>query len=193
MARSATELRLGLFGGAFNPVHLGHLLAARAAKEALRLDEVVFIPTGAPAFAKDMLPVQLRLKLLRQALKGEKGYSIDTRELKRQGTSFTVDTLREMRAERGAKAHLFFLLGADAALGLPKWKEAEKALRLADFIVLQRPGLTRVEQSALRSICKSFGLNRLNIPQIEMSSSAIRKDISLGKSIHWFVPYYGRV
>jgi len=193
MARSAPELRLGLFGGAFNPVHLGHLLAARAAKEALRLDEVVFIPTGAPAFAKDMLSTSLRLRLLRQALKGEKGYSIDTREIKRKGTSYTVDTLREMRAERGAKARLFFLLGADAALGLPKWKQAEKALRLADFIVLQRPGLTKAEQSALKSICKEYCLNRLNIPQIDISSSAIRKDISLGKSVRWVVPHFGCV
>jgi nicotinate-nucleotide adenylyltransferase len=190
MARSAPEQRIGLFGGAFNPVHLGHLLAARAAKEALRLDEVVFIPTGAPAFAKDMLPAKTRLRLLRRALQGEKGYSVDLREMERKGTSYTVDTLREMRAERGAKARLFFLLGADAALGLPKWKQAEKALRLAEFIVLQRPGLTRQEQSALRSICKSFNLNRLNIPQVEISSSAIRKDISLGKSIHWLVPHF---
>jgi nicotinate-nucleotide adenylyltransferase len=185
MARSAPERRIGIFGGAFNPVHLGHLLAARAAKEALCLDEVVFIPTGNPAFGKDMLPASQRLRLLRRAVKGEQGYGIDTRELERKGTSYTVDTLAELRKERGAKAHLFFLLGADAALRLPKWKDAEKASRLACFIVLERPGLSKKQGKDLDNICKRFALKRLKIPMIDISSSSIRKDMALGKSVKW--------
>lgn len=180
--------RLGVFGGAFSPVHIGHLLAARAAAEALRLDQVVFVPTGRSAFAKRLWPDARRLACLRAALKGHPGFCVDARELRRKGVSYTVDTLRALKAEQGEGTRLYFLLGADAALGLASWKEPEALAALATFCIMERPGLSSAERSALKHIGKRFAVAHLVIPQVEVSSSQIRSRLAHHQRIDWLVP-----
>lgn len=134
-------MRLGIYGGSFDPVHLGHLLVAQAAREELGLDRVVFIPAAQSPFKPGSQPTpgDLRSRMLRLALQGWEWAEVDERELKRGGVSYTVETLRELVAENPG-AELFYLIGADHAPVLPKWREAESLASLAQFVVIPRPG-----------------------------------------------------
>lgn len=128
------------YGGTFDPVHAGHLAVARAAREAFGAD-VVFVPAADPAHrpAPGASAAQ-RAQMLALAIAGEPGFRVDPREMRRQGPSWTVATLRELRAERGPDAPLAWLLGADAFRGLPSWHQWQDLMGLAHFIVAVRPG-----------------------------------------------------
>jgi nicotinate-nucleotide adenylyltransferase len=134
-------MKIGLLGGSFDPVHLGHLLVARAAREELGLDKVCFIPAAQSPFKPDALPAPApeRLRLLRLALAGETGSEVDDLEIRRGGFSYTVDTLRHY-AEKFPGAELYYLIGADQAAQLPQWRQAGELARLARFVVAPRPG-----------------------------------------------------
>ncbi len=133
--------RIGLFGGSFDPVHLGHLLVARSALEEMQLDRLVFIPAAQSPF-KQAHPLSSgadRLRLLRLALAGHVRFRLDDQELRRGGVSYTIDTVRDY-ARRWPDAELHYLVGADHAGLLPQWREAAELARLTRFIVVQRPG-----------------------------------------------------
>jgi nicotinate-nucleotide adenylyltransferase len=136
-------MRIGLLGGSFDPVHLGHLLVARAAREELGLDKLCFIPAAQSPFKPGAPPAPAadRLRLLRLALAGETACEIDDLEIRRGGLSFTVDTLRHY-AEKFPGAELFYLIGADQSAQLSRWRGAEELARLAQFVVAPRPGET---------------------------------------------------
>ena len=128
------------YGGTFDPVHNGHIAIARAARDALQA-EVRLMPANDPPHRK--LPgadAAQRAEMLELAIAGEAGLTVDRRELQRQGRSYTIDTLREVRAELGPQAPLALLLGADSFLGLPTWREWTELFGLAHFVVAQRPG-----------------------------------------------------
>jgi len=134
-------MRIGLYGGTFDPVHLGHLLVAEAAREEAGLDGVVFIPAAQSPFKPDRRssPPEARLRLLRLALAGRPHCAIDTQELERGGVSYTIDTVRDY-ARRHPAAQLHYLIGADHLALLPKWREATELMKLAHFLVIPRPG-----------------------------------------------------
>ena len=134
-------MKLGLFGGSFDPVHLGHLLMAQAAREELGLDRLVFIPAAQSPFKTDgqHAPADARLQMLRLALAGQPHCDVDDQEILRGGTSYTVDTLRDC-ARRFPQAELFYLIGADNVANLPKWRDAAELARLAEFVAIPRPG-----------------------------------------------------
>ncbi len=134
-------MRLGLFGGSFDPVHLGHLLVAQAAREELELTRLYFVPAAQSPFKPEGQPAPAaeRLRLLRLALAGRAWCEVDDQEIQRGGISYTVDTVRDY-ARRFAGAELFYLIGADHAGQLPKWREAEELAGLAEFVVIPRPG-----------------------------------------------------
>ena len=133
--------RIGLFGGSFDPVHLGHLLVAEAAREELALSRLFFIPVAQSPFKPERKPTAavMRLRLLRLALAGKTWCEIDDQEIKRGGTSYTVDTLRDY-ARRFVGAQLFYLIGSDHVAQLLQWREAPELARLAEFVALPRPG-----------------------------------------------------
>jgi nicotinate-nucleotide adenylyltransferase len=133
--------RLGLFGGSFDPVHLGHLLVALAAREELRISRLFFIPAAQSPFkpAAAPAPVEQRLRLLRLALAGHSDCEIDDQEVQRGGVSYTIDTVRAY-TRRFAGAELFYLIGADHAPQLPKWRDADELAGLVEFVVIPRPG-----------------------------------------------------
>jgi nicotinate-nucleotide adenylyltransferase len=136
-----TKQKIGLFGGSFDPVHLGHLLVAQAACEEAGLDRLFFIPAAQSPFKPDTSPAPAaeRLRLLRLALAGKNRYEIDEQEIKRGGISYTIDTVRDY-ARRFPQAELFYLIGADHVPSLPQWREAGELARLVEFVVIPRPG-----------------------------------------------------
>src|SRR5215471_8626021 len=135
--------RFALFGGSFDPVHLGHLLVAQAAREELSLTRLFFIPAAQSPFKPERQPTvaSQRLRLLRLALAGKNWCEIDPQEIQRGGISYTIETARDY-SQRFPNAELFYLIGADHVPQLPKWREAEQLARLMEFIVISRPGQT---------------------------------------------------
>src|SRR5438552_18193459 len=133
--------RIGLLGGSFNPVHLGHLLVAQAAREELQLSRLFFIPAAQSPFKPDLTlaPAEQRLRLLRLALAGQTDCEIDDQEINRGGVSYTIDTVRDY-AGRFSGAQLFYLIGADHVPELTKWRDAGELAKLIEFVVISRPG-----------------------------------------------------
>jgi nicotinate-nucleotide adenylyltransferase len=173
----------GLLGGSFDPVHLGHLIAADRAAEALELERVVFVPCARQPL-KAAGPVASgahRQAMLELAVAGHPGFAVDTLELTRPGPepSYTVDTLRALRA-RCPGERLVLLLGADAAADLPRWRAVEDVVRLAEVAALTRPGAPEVASGLVRHV--------VAMPAIEISASEIRARCLAGKSIRFLVP-----
>lgn len=137
--------RIGLYGGSFDPIHNGHVLVGQAALEELQLERLFFIPAARSPFKPEQQPAprELRLAMIRLALAGRTNCEVDDIEIQRGGTSFTVDTVRYF-AQRFPGAKLFYLIGADNVPGLPKWREADALAKLAEFVVIPRPGDTPV-------------------------------------------------
>src|SRR5262245_62043378 len=125
---------IGIYGGSFDPVHLGHLLVAQAAYEELGLEKLVFVPAAQSPFKQDAHPAPgpVRARLLRLALAGKPWCLVDDQEVRRAGVSYTVDTLRDY-ARRFPGAQLYYLIGADNVAGLPQWRAAEELAQLAEF------------------------------------------------------------
>src|SRR5687768_17614926 len=134
-------MRVGLFGGSFDPVHLGHLLVAQAACEELNLDRIYFILAAQSPFKPDRVPAaaSVRLQMLRLALAGQSRFEVDEQEISRGGTSYTIDTARAYR-QKFPDAELFYLIGADHVATLPKWRDANDLALLLKFVIIPRPG-----------------------------------------------------
>src|SRR5471030_553049 len=133
-------MKIGLFGGSFDPVHLGHLLVAQAAVEELGLDKLFFVPAAQSPFKTEnkIAPAEIRLKLLRLALAGKSNCEIDEQEIRRGGISYTIETLRDY-AKRFPQAKIFYLIGADNISKLNEWREASELAKLAEFVAVPRP------------------------------------------------------
>jgi nicotinate-nucleotide adenylyltransferase len=144
-------LRLGLFGGSFNPIHTGHVAIARQTREALRLDRVLFIPTSDPPHKphQSLAPAKDRYEMVRLAIASDPLFSISDVEFRRPGKSYTIDTIRVLQQEYGADTALFFLIGLDAFLDFPSWREPGALLGLCSFVVISRPGLSFRSLSSL--------------------------------------------
>ena len=176
-------MRIGLFGGSFDPVHLGHLLVAQAAMEELGLEKLFFIPAAQSPFKPDSqpAPASVRLQLLRLALAGRTNWEIDDQEVRRGGVSFTVDTLRDY-ANRLPGAELFYLIGADHVAHLPEWRAPAELARLAEFAVIPRPGESAVDFPT------NFRGRWLKGFPLAVSSLAIRARLKIGLPIELLVP-----
>jgi nicotinate-nucleotide adenylyltransferase len=174
---------IGLFGGSFDPVHSGHLMVAQAAREELPLDRLFFIPAAQSPFkpASEPAPAALRLRMLRLALAGQSWCEIDDQELRRGGVSFTIDTVRDY-ARRFPGTGLFYLIGADHVLTLPKWREAEDLARLVQFVVIPRPGEAPAELPA------PFRLRVLGGWPLKLSSSQIRARVKARLPVEHLLP-----
>lgn len=178
-------MRIGVFGGTFDPPHVGHLLLAADASEALRLDTVIFIPAGAQPFKIDNPPAASgvdRLEMLRLAVAGVPNYAVDDAEIGREGLSYTVDTL-EYLAGRYAGAELYFLVGEDALAGFRQWRNPERILELATLALMMRSGAPDIGDWR-----RAEGLVRLSTRHVDVSSTEIRARLREKKSIRGFVP-----
>lgn len=173
-------MRIGIFGGTFDPPHLGHWLAAVDAAEALGLDEVVWVPAARQPLKAGVWSADgaHRLAMAQLMVQGDGRFRVDALELERGGLSFMVDTLRVYRA-RHLDAALFLLLGSDTAATLPKWREPEVIRVLAEIVVLTRGG-EAVELPA--------GARALPTRRVDVSATEIRERVAAGRSLRGFVP-----
>ena len=175
-------MRIGLFGGSFDPVHLGHHLVAQAALEEMNLDRVVFIPAAQSPFkpGTNPAPARRRVQMLRLALATQPRFEVDEQEIWRGGVSYTIDTVCDFH-RHFPDAALFYLIGTDHVSQLPKWREAEALARMVEFIVIPRPG-----QEA-RSVPAPFKGHFLNGFPLAVSSSDIRARVKQGLAVDGLV------
>jgi nicotinate-nucleotide adenylyltransferase len=202
--RAPTERHkpIGIFGGTFDPVHIGHLRTAHEFLTGLGLAEVRFIPSRLPPHRPPTIaPEALRLRMLEAALDGLPDFCVDDRELRRPGPSYMVDTLTSLRAEAGSQP-LCLLLGLDAFLGIPAWHRFGELAELAHIVVARRPGFTgQIEGEAgdlLRArvitdpqalaTAPAGSVLMLDVTQLEISSSAIRNLVGAGGDPRFLVP-----
>lgn len=175
--------RIGLFGGSFDPIHTGHVLLAQAALEELALDRFFFIPAARSPFKTEQTPApaNVRLALVRLALAGRTNCEVDDTEVRRGGTSFTIDTVRDY-ARRFPGAKLFYLIGADHVTQLPQWRAPEELAAQVEFAVIPRPGETPAPLPA-----PFRGRQLVGVP-FGVSASLIRARVRAGQSIEHLVP-----
>lgn len=172
-------MRIGLLGGTFDPPHHGHLVAAQAALEELELDEVRLLVAGDPWQKHGTTPAPVRLELARLAVEDHDELVVDDRECRRDGPTYTADTLLELRVEH-PDDELFFLLGTDAASRLPSWHRWEEAVALATFVVVTRPGHPVPDLPR--------GVDLLEIPPLDVSSTQLRSLAGRGRSLRYLIP-----
>jgi nicotinate-nucleotide adenylyltransferase len=183
--------RVGILGGTFNPPHVAHLVCASEAASQLRLDRVLLTPVAVPPHKqprRDPGPAE-RLELCRLAAAGDERLEVCDLEVVRGGPSYTVQTLRELRA-RMPDDELTFILGGDIALGLPTWREPEAVLELATLAVAERTGVARGEIAACleRAFPGRASVEHFDMPRIDVSSSEIRRRVAEGRPIRYLVP-----
>jgi nicotinate-nucleotide adenylyltransferase len=185
-------MRIGVFGGTFDPIHSGHLRAAEEVKEKLRLDRVLFIPTGSPPHR--LMPgadAGQRLAMVRHALRDHSDFEISDLEIKRPGKSYTVDTLARLNQLR-PQDEFFLILGTDQLLELGHWYAPEQIFQYARIIAITRPGVT---PPVLQDVLSTAGLLKfrrkislLAVTCLDISSTDIRHRLKAGRSIRYLVP-----
>ncbi len=187
-------MRLGLFGGTFDPVHYGHLLLAECCREQCRLDEVRFLPAAVPPHkqGREMTPADARLEMLELAVAGNRAFSVSRYETDRGGVNYTVDTLTHFRGEN-PDAELFFIMGADMLLDLPRWRSAARVCELALPLVACRPETGELDFDSLGKVAtperiEQIRRNLVEMPQIGISSTEIRRRMADGRSIRYHTP-----
>ncbi len=183
-------MRVGVFGGAFNPPHLGHLVCAQEALVQLELDHLLFIPTGEPPHREldDDPGAELRLAMAEDAVAGDERFSVSRIEVDREGPSYTVDTLAALREGRPGD-ELFLILGGDQAGALESWHEPERVLERATVAVVERVGWTRNAIGIrLGRLAGADGLRYLDMPIVQVSSTSVRRRLREGRPIRYLVP-----
>jgi nicotinate-nucleotide adenylyltransferase len=169
--------RIGLYGGSFDPIHIGHLVLARDALEQLKLKRIIFLPAkiSPHKLSTPPAPAEVRLEMLEASIAGDPEFSVDNREIAREGPSYTIDTVRAYR-EQYPDAELFYLIGDDNLPALHTWREISELQRLVRFVVLSRK--TAETPDGFPAITR----------RIELSSSEIRKRVAVGASVRYMVP-----
>ena len=173
-------MKVGIFGGTFNPIHYGHLRAAEEVKEKGALDRILFMPSGSPPLkSRDIASVKHRYEMTRLALRGNTHFEISDRECMQKGKSYTVKTLKELKMSYPER-DFYFILGIDAFLDIPNWWHHEELLALAHFIIISRPGFQFVDlqMSPVIEIKKSV-LRKLDVEKIDRYSIELKAHTTL--------------
>ena len=193
---------MGVFGGTFDPIHYGHLRSAFEMLQVLRFDEVRFIPCGDPPHrGTTFASASERLRMVELATAGQDGFVVDDRETRRQGPSYSIDTLLSLREEFAGRA-LGLIVGMDAFLGLPGWHRWAELLDVAHIIVAHRPGWKAPDMGPLGEMISEFGTHRVDdlhtapngrihihaVTQLEISSTEIRELVAAGRDPRFLMP-----
>lgn len=175
-------MRIGVFGGTFDPPHHGHLIVAADVYAALELDRVVLVPSAVPPHKAETVqaPAETRLEMVRAAVRGDPRFEVDDLELRRPGPSYTVDTLRALQ-DRYPGAELFFVVGADNVPELSSWREPEEVVRLARIVAVAR-GCESIDADA------PFPFLSVPVARVEISATEVRRRVAEGRSIRYLVP-----
>lgn len=179
------RLRLGVMGGTFDPIHHGHLVAASEVQARFDLDEVMFVPTGQPWQKSDRQVSQAEDRYLMTtiATASNPRFSVSRVDIERPGDTYTVDTLRDIRAQRGDSVDLFFITGADALAQILSWKDAEDLFDLAEFIGVTRPGYELSEDGL-----PADRVHLQEVPAMAISSTDCRDRVAAGEPVWYLVP-----
>jgi nicotinate-nucleotide adenylyltransferase len=203
-------LKIGIFGGTFNPIHYGHLRGAEEVRERFGLTKIIFVPSNNPPLkTQEIIDPEHRYKMTELALSGNSFFEISDIEYRKPDKSYTVSTLEELRSLY-ADTNLYFILGIETFLDIPHWWQPEKLVRLIDFIIISRPpfrfvdlllspysdmskeDLERLDKAELESYSAELKTNReaiaIRTPLIEISGTEIRRLVKEGKSIKYLLP-----
>lgn len=203
MEKKGAERRVGLFGGTFNPIHLGHLRGAEETREAFGLEEVVFIPAALPPHkvTERILEAHHRLEMVRVATEKNPHFSTSDVELKRSGKSYSIDTIRYFRERH--QSPLFFILGRDAFVEIETWREFQNLFSLCNFVVMTRPGFQQAPSPLPASLIAAFRYDKeagawihssghmlffKEITFLDISSTKVRELMEKGESVRYLVP-----
>lgn len=193
---------IGIFGGTFDPIHFGHLRTAFELLQSLRLNEMRFMPAGTPPHREiTVASAEQRLAMVKAATQDQQGFVVDDREIRREGLSYSVDTMRTLRADFPNHS-LCLIVGMDAFLGLPKWHQWRELLQLAHLVVAHRPGWRAPSMGPLGELLVDRGTGRIGdlhesragciyihaVTQLEISSTEVRKLIAAGRDPRYLMP-----
>jgi len=184
-------MRVGVIGGTFDPVHLGHLLIAQEASDRLQLDHVLFVPAGAPPhkLGSRISDAENRLAMVKLAITDNARFLVSRIDIDRQGPNYTVDTIRLLREEWGLGTEIYFLIGTDSLIDLPGWYQPERLLRLCQVVAVCRPGYeVRLDELGEKLPNVAFLVRMVDIPVLDISSTEIRQRVRDGRSIRYLVP-----
>jgi nicotinate-nucleotide adenylyltransferase len=192
-SRGDKTRRIGIMGGTFNPIHNGHLIIAEDVREKAGLDKVLFIPSGQPPHKPgyEVADAEHRFEMVRRAVSSNRHFEVSRIEVDRNGPTYTVNTLLELREKYSEETTFYFIIGADVVPELVTWREYEKVFCLCDFVAVMRPGFDESEFSgAIRRLSEEKGtrINPVQSHLIGISSTDIRERCRTGRSIKYLVP-----
>ena len=192
LGSDGADVRLGLMGGTFDPIHVGHLRVAEEMRLALELDAVLFIPTGNPVFKKDqkVTDARIRLEMCRRAVEGNPYFDVSPIEVEREGDTFTVDTLRELRSHFPENVRFFFIVGSDSAITVGKWRGHADIAELASLAVAEgRPGSAGEDELREAIMAAApFDLHIVRISPMKVASREIRAELAAGGRCRYLIP-----
>jgi nicotinate-nucleotide adenylyltransferase len=188
-------VRIGLFGGTFNPIHTAHLVLAEQARDVLGLKQVIFVPAKVPPHKRNhtLARPEHRMEMARLAIQGNRRFTLSDIEVKRSGPSYSVDTVEAMRRRFGARCELLFLIGSDTIPELPKWHRIDELLDRCVIVPLTRPG---VDVPPVEKLATELGAHQargildrmIEMPLIGISATAVRRRVDEGRSVRYLVP-----
>jgi len=185
-------MNIGVLGGTFDPIHMGHLIIAEETKVRLNLDEILFMPAGLPWLRMDspISAAEHRVQMVRLAIGDKPYFKLSTMEIERAGPSYTVDTIAELRGVLGARGELFFILGWDSLAELPKWREPSRLIKMCYLVAVPRVGYSLPDLKFMEAVIPGLAerVIMLDTPEVDITASAIRDRVAQGLSIGHLVP-----
>jgi len=185
-------MNIGVLGGTFDPIHIGHLVVAEEVRARLNLAEIIFVPAGQPWLKVDspLSAAEHRVEMVRLVIADKPYFKLSTMEIERAGPTYTVDTIAELKAQLGAGDELFFILGWDNLAELPLWRQPSRLIEMCRLVAVPRPGSPRPDLKALEAVIPGLSqrVTLIDKPEIDISASAIRNRVARGLSIRHLVP-----
>ncbi len=192
---SPCDKKIGIFGGTFNPIHMGHLIMADEVCKHHHLSKIIFMPTYIPPhkYVDDLAEAQYRYEMIKATINGKSTLEVSDIEIKREGKSYTIDTILEILKKYGEDCEIYLIMGADSLNELELWKEIKKLSQLCHFVIVNRPGFKTEASARLLEIVGSTSLLdlerlRIEISPVDISSTNIRKRVNDGDGIEGLVP-----
>ena len=174
--------KIGILGGTFNPIHIGHLALAQTVCDRLELDKVIFVPSHYPPHKsrKPVLAARHRLQMVRLATAGNKKFETSDFEIKQGGKSYSIDTLVHFKGKYPAKTKFYFLIGSDMVAGLKNWRKINKLVKVTSFVVVRRKGFDKIKSP--------YPLRMISTLDLGLSSSFLRQNLKKGRSVKYLLP-----